>query len=108
MESLSNLGNAMSSVLSETTSTTATAILADPTEALSSVVALASDAVSKATSDVVPEHTPTSWFTIILWLLHRISSVLYFVIKLTTITTPTFLFNIFSTSLTVTMNATTL
>lgn len=107
MESLSNLGNAMSSVLSETMSTTATAILADPTEALSSVVALASDAVSKA-SDVVPEHTPTSWFTIILWLLHRISSVLYFAIKLTTITTPTFLFNIFSTSLTVTMNATTL
>ncbi|KAK3398183.1 lysophospholipase nte-1 [Sordaria brevicollis] len=107
MESLSNMSNAVSSVLSETTSTTATAILADPTEALSSVVALASDAVVQA-SEVLPEQPSTSWFTIILWLLHLISSVLYYVIKMATITTPTFLFNIFSTSLTVTMNATTL
>lgn len=107
MESLSNLSIAVSSVLSDTTSMNATAILADPTEALSSVVALASDAVIKA-NDVVPKHTSASWFTIILWLLHLISSVLYFVLKLATISTPTFLFNIFSTSLTVTMNATTL
>ncbi|ORY65468.1 lysophospholipase NTE1 [Pseudomassariella vexata] len=45
---------------------------------------------------------------LILFLLHIISTILYWSLKLTTISAPTLLFNLFSTSLTVTMNATTL
>ena len=45
---------------------------------------------------------------IVLSLLHLVSSILYWVVRLATITIPTLLFSIFSTSWTVTMNATTL
>ena len=45
---------------------------------------------------------------IVLYLLQVISSILYWAVRLTTITVPTLLFSIFSTSWTVTMNATTL
>ncbi|KAJ2893016.1 patatin-like serine [Zalerion maritima] len=45
---------------------------------------------------------------LVLFSLHFISTILYWALKLTTISTPTLLFTIFSTSLTVTMNATTL
>lgn len=45
---------------------------------------------------------------LVLSLLHLVSSVLYWAIRLTTITIPTLLFSVFSTSWTVTMNATTL
>ncbi|KAI0512500.1 patatin-like phospholipase [Xylaria bambusicola] len=58
-------------------------------------------------------HTETSsWLGIIarllLSILHILSSILYWSLKLTTISVPTLLFTFFSTSLTVTMNATTL
>jgi lysophospholipid hydrolase len=55
---------------------------------------------------------PSSWLgslvRLIFWLLQMMTSLLYVVIKLVTITLPTVLFTLFSTSLTFTMNATTL
>lgn len=45
---------------------------------------------------------------LVLSLLHLVSSILYWAIRLATITVPTLLFSVFSTSWTVTMNATTL
>ena len=45
---------------------------------------------------------------LILFLLHVLSIILYWSLKLTTISVPTLLFTLFSTSWTVTMNATTL
>lgn len=90
----------LSSVLSSTTST----MSADPTAALVSAVASA--------SDVVEAHASSSWLglfaRLILWILHTVSTILYYAIKMTTISVPTLLFTMFSTSLTVTMNATTL
>jgi lysophospholipid hydrolase len=71
---------------------------------LSSAVAVASD-VAKA-------HGSSSWLglfaRIVLWILQSVSTVLYYAIKLATISIPTLLYTLFSTSLTVTMNATTL
>ncbi|KAK3687666.1 hypothetical protein B0T22DRAFT_375297 [Podospora appendiculata] len=70
-----------------------------------------SSAVTRA-SDVAAAHGSSSWLglfaRLILWLLHMVSTILYFTIKLATINIPTFLFTVFSTRLTVTMNATTL
>ncbi|KAK3391068.1 hypothetical protein B0H63DRAFT_429903 [Podospora didyma] len=70
-----------------------------------------SSAVSRA-SDVAEAHGSSSWLglfaRLVLWILHIISAILYFVIKLATFSFPSFLFTLFSTSLTVTMNATTL
>ncbi|KAJ2993644.1 hypothetical protein NUW58_g1777 [Xylaria curta] len=62
------------------------------------------------------EHTAqtesASWLglvaRLILSILHILSTILYWSLKLTTISVPTLLFTLFSTSLTVTMNATTL
>lgn len=45
---------------------------------------------------------------IILFIIQVLSTILYWSLKLTTISVPTLLFQLFSTSLTVTMNATTL
>lgn len=56
-------------------------------------------------------HGQRSWlgmFTrLILFLIKLVPGILYWLITFTTITLPTFLFTLFSTSLTVTMNATT-
>lgn len=75
-----------------------------PTTALSSAMTLA--------SDVVVAHGSSSWIGLIarvtLWILQLLSTIIYYALKLTTISIPTLLFNLFSTSLTVTMNATTL
>lgn len=75
-----------------------------PTTALSSAMTRA--------SDVVVAHGSSSWIgliaRLILWILQLLSTIVYFALKLTTISIPTLLFNLFSTSLTVTMNATTL
>jgi lysophospholipid hydrolase len=72
--------------------------------ALSSAVAVA--------SDVANAHGSSSWLgffaRIVLWILQLISTVLYYTLKLATISVPTLLYTLFSTSLTVTMNATTL
>ncbi|KAB5532628.1 lysophospholipase NTE1 [Coniochaeta sp. 2T2.1] len=68
-------------------------------------------AVTRA-SDVIEAHTSSSWLglfaRLILWILHTVSTILYYALKMTTISVPTLLFTLFSTSLTVTMNATTL
>ncbi|KAK3307113.1 uncharacterized protein B0T15DRAFT_553525 [Chaetomium strumarium] len=72
--------------------------------ALSSAVAVA--------SDVANAHGSSSWLgffaRLVLWILQLISTVLYYTLKLATISVPTLLYTLFSTSLTVTMNATTL
>lgn len=62
--------------------------------------------------EVVATHGSSSWLGFLAWLviafLQLISSFLYWIIRFSTITVPTFLFTFFSTSWTVTMNATTL
>jgi lysophospholipid hydrolase len=91
-------------VLSSALPTTVSSIQGGATAALDSAVGRA--------SDVVQVHGSSSWLglfaRLILWILQTVSSLLYFVIKLATISVPTTLFTVFSTSLTVTMNATTL
>lgn len=63
-------------------------------------------------NDVVVTHGSFSWIglvaRLILWTLQLLSTIIYFALKLTTISIPTLLFNLFSTSLTFTMNATTM
>lgn len=75
-----------------------------PSNPLSSAVAVA--------SDVANAHGSSSWLgffaRLVLLILQLISTVLYYAIKLATISIPTLLYTLFSTSLTVTMNATTL
>ncbi|KAK0637237.1 hypothetical protein B0T17DRAFT_504602 [Bombardia bombarda] len=75
-----------------------------PAGALSSVVAKA--------GDVAEAHGSYTWLglfaRLILWILQMVSVILYYTIKVATLSVPTILFNLFSTSLTVTMNATTL
>lgn len=70
-----------------------------------------SSAVAR-TDEVVAATKSSSWIglfgRLILAILHLISTILYFALKITTINIPTILFTLFSTSLTVTMNATTL
>jgi lysophospholipid hydrolase len=65
-----------------------------------------------AASDVANAHGSSSWLglfaRLVLWVLQFVSMVLYYAIKLATISVPTLLYTLFSTSLTVTMNATTL
>ena len=68
-------------------------------------------AVTQA-SDVIEAHASSSWLgllaRLLFWILHTVSTILYYALKMTTISVPTLLFTLFSTSLTVTMNATTL
>jgi len=77
---------------------------ANATAAIGSAVATA--------NDVVQAQASSSWLglfvRLILWILQTVSTILYYAIKLATISVPTVLFTLFSTSLTVTMNATTL
>ncbi|KAK4043372.1 lysophospholipase NTE1 [Parachaetomium inaequale] len=65
-----------------------------------------------AASDVANAHGSSSWLglfaRLVLWVLQFVSMVLYYAIKLATISVPTLLYTLFSASLTVTMNATTL
>ena len=85
-------------------SITVAAMATGPTGALS-------HAVNRA-SDVAEAHGSSSWLglfaRIVLWVLHLVSTILYFALKLATFSVPSLLFTLFSTSLTVTMNATTL
>jgi len=80
------------------------ATMGGPATALSSAMTTA--------SQIVATHGSSSWMglfgRLILALLQLTSTLLYFIIKLTTFSLPTLLFTLFSTSLTVTMNATTL
>jgi lysophospholipid hydrolase len=77
---------------------------ADPTAALGSAVTRA--------SELLEVHGSSSWLgffaRVIFWILQTVSTILYYALKMTTISVPTLLFTLFSTSLTVTMNATTL
>ncbi|EON96569.1 putative lysophospholipase nte1 protein [Phaeoacremonium minimum UCRPA7] len=86
---------------------------------LQSISTMIGDAQSTALSsaaaradEVVAATKSSSWIgllgRLILAILHLISTILYFALKITTINIPTLLFTLFSTSLTVTMNATTL
>lgn len=101
MDSLSTTLPAASAAL---VSTTAAAAADGPSTALSSAMTRA--------SDVVVAHGSSSWIgliaRLILWVLQLLSTIIYFALKLTTISIPTLLFNLFSMSLTFTMNATTL
>ena len=94
----------MAATLSSALSKTTSAIPKVGTGALNSAVTRA--------NDVVEAHGSWSWLgllaRLILWILYVVSTLLYIVIKLATISIPTILFTLFSTSLTVTMNATTL
>ncbi|VUC19971.1 unnamed protein product [Clonostachys rosea] len=77
--------------------------LASPSQAASTMSALANQTAAQES---------TSWLglfgRLILSLLNLITTVLYWVIRIVTISVPTILFTLFSTSWTVTMNATTL
>lgn len=63
-------------------------------------------------SAVTIDQPESSWLgllgRLVLFVLQVLTTILYWALKLTTISTPTLLFNIFSTTLTVSMNATTL
>ena len=85
-------------------SKTMAAVVEGPAGALSSAVIRA--------SDVAQAHGSSSWLgllaRVVLWILQVVSALLYFTLKLATFSVPSLLFTLFSTSLTVTMNATTL
>ncbi|KAJ9137298.1 Lysophospholipase NTE1 [Pleurostoma richardsiae] len=93
-----------SSVMSTSLSNGVSSVMQASTTPLASAMTTA--------SDVAKGHGSSSWIglfaRLILWILHMVSTILYFAIKLTTISIPTLLFTLFSTSWTVTMNATTL
>ncbi|KAI0154964.1 hypothetical protein GGR57DRAFT_491883 [Xylariaceae sp. FL1272] len=69
-------------------------------------------AVATRAEEVVRSQGSSSWLGLlarfILFILHIASTIIYWSLKVTTISFPTLLFTFFSTSLTVTMNATTL
>lgn len=84
-------------------------------ETLSAALKATSPALPSALDrahEVVATHGSSSWLGFIAWLviaiLHLTSSILYWTLRLATITVPTLLLTLFSTSWTVTMNATTL
>ncbi|CAG8984088.1 hypothetical protein HYALB_00010588 [Hymenoscyphus albidus] len=99
MSSLS-ASTSLSSIMGDTTST-----------ASASVSASLATAMSKAVTGTDPPPS-SSWLWVfgrtIVAIIHFVPGVLYRLITFTTITMPSFLFTLFSTSLTVTMNATTL
>lgn len=80
------------------------------TKALGSTAFSVPSLVSDATTDAAQQ--PGSWLGFFGWLvwfiLHVVSTILYWAIRITTFSLPSFLFTLFSTSWTVTMNATTL
>ncbi|KAI1498928.1 hypothetical protein F5X99DRAFT_301176 [Biscogniauxia marginata] len=95
------------------TTSTAAAI----SQAVSAVANSSTTVMASATTgaeDIARVHgsSSSSWLgmiaKLILFILHILSTILYWSLKLTTISVPTLLFTLFSTSLTVTMNATTL
>lgn len=84
-------------------------------QAVSAIANSSSAAVASAVTrvdDVARSQGSSSWLGLIarlvLFILHILSSILYWSLKLTTISVPTLLFTLFSTTWTVTMNATTL
>lgn len=104
MESLDATTTAASALSTAVGASVGAASVSAPNPALSSVMTRA--------NDVVVTHGSFSWIglvaRLILWILQLLSTIIYFALKLTTISIPTLLFNLFSTSLTFTMNATTM
>ena len=94
----------MDPAVGTTLSQSLSAALGEPTLALASAV--------NTTNHVAVVSGSWSWVGLFarltLGVLRLVSTVLYWVLKLTTFSFPTLLFTLFSTSLTVTMNATTL
>lgn len=101
----------MDSLSTTAAAAAASAALTSAVVAVDSPTTALSSAMTRA-SDVVVAHGSWSWIgliaKLILWILQLLSTVIYFSLKLTTISIPTLLFGLFSASLTVTMNATTL
>ncbi|KAF4125228.1 lysophospholipid hydrolase [Geosmithia morbida] len=79
-----------------------------------SSVSLTAAAMSAATQQMTAagQEAPTGWLGLFGWsiyvILNLVSIILYWVLRIATINIPTFLFTLFSTSWTITMNATTL
>ncbi|KAK0619812.1 lysophospholipase NTE1 [Immersiella caudata] len=96
--------NTTTTVLAAVVTKAAAAIAEGPAGALSSAVIRA--------SDVAEAHGSSSWLgllaRIVLWVLQAVSTILYYALKLATFSVPSLLFTLFSTSLTVRLNATTL
>ncbi|KAI2618866.1 lysophospholipase NTE1 [Hypoxylon sp. NC1633] len=93
----------------------ATSVEAALADAVSTIVNASSAAVASAITrvdDVAQVQGSSSWLGLIarfvLSILQLLSTIIYWSLKLTTISVPTLLFTLFSTSWTVTMNATTL
>ncbi|KAI5923681.1 hypothetical protein F4810DRAFT_202837 [Camillea tinctor] len=91
------------------TTSAAAAVQAVTTAVNSSATDMAS-ALTRA--DIARVQESSTWLglfaRLLLIILHILSTIIYWSLKLTTISVPTLLFTLFSTSLTVTMNATTL
>lgn len=84
-------------------------------DTISSVMATSTTraiAILARTQQAAQAEGSSSWLgllaRLVLFILHILSTMIYWSLKLTTISVPTLLFTFFSTSLTVTMNATTL
>lgn len=82
------------------------------TESVAHAVSSSLPADMNTISSEVATQGSYSWLGLFGWfiwfILNVVSTILYWVIRIATITLPTFLFTLFSTSWTVTMNATTL
>ncbi|KAI1210007.1 lysophospholipase NTE1 [Annulohypoxylon truncatum] len=94
---------------------TTTSVEMAVSQAVSSIANSSSATITSAVTrvdDVARSQGSSSWLGLIarfvLFILHILSSILYWSLKLTTISVPTLLFTLFSTTWTVTMNATTL
>ncbi|KUI68510.1 Lysophospholipase NTE1 [Cytospora mali] len=96
--------------LNNTTTTAMSAALSTVVEAVDGPNPALSSVMTRA-NDVVVAHGSFSWIgliaRLILWTLQLLSTIIYVALKLTTISIPTLLFTFLSSSLTVTMNATT-
>ncbi len=98
--------------LSETAVIQSPGLPATMTSTMSSARAVASATAVAETDIYTGAHTPDSWLgslgSATLVLIRVIPGILYWLMTFITITVPTLLFTLFSTSLTFTMNATTL
>ncbi|KAJ3579412.1 hypothetical protein NPX13_g1155 [Xylaria arbuscula] len=92
--------------------TSGSAALSDAVESAMATSTTTAATVLARTQQVAQTESTSSWLGMIarllLFILHILSTILYWSLKLTTISVPTLLFTFFSASLTVTMNATTL
>src|SRR4051794_22169696 len=93
----------------------ATTLGASLSQALSSATMDRPNTISSALpsgSEVLTTHGASSWLgsvgNLVLFSIHAVTTAVYWVVRLVTISIPSPLFTLFSTSLTVTMNATTL